>query len=165
MSVRHPVGKTCLVYTRDMAHLYIMTWLIHMCDMTHAQGLTFIAGYSTIVLKECMWRCYWIDLSTRVPWLIYMRDMTHSYVWHDSCTGACHHIQRNRFRGMYVTLLLPHVHVCHGPFVYVPWLIHMCDMTHAQVLTFIAGYSCIVFEEYAAVDKSAVALAMVCYVW
>jgi len=41
-----------------------VTWLIHMCDMTHSYG----------------WRGSFIC----VPWRIHTRDMTHSYVCHDA---------------------------------------------------------------------------------
>jgi len=41
-----------------------VTWLIHMCDMTHSY--------------------VWHDSFICVTWLIHMCDMTHSYVWHDS---------------------------------------------------------------------------------
>ena len=54
----------------DMTHLYVwhdsficVTWLIHMCDMTHS--------------------C--------VPWLIHMCDMTHSCVCHDSFQCVTRH--------------------------------------------------------------------------
>jgi len=43
-----------------------VTWLIHMCDMTHL--------------------C--------VTWLIYTRGMTHSYAWHDSFTRVTWRIHR-----------------------------------------------------------------------
>ena len=39
-----------------------VTWLIHVCDMTHSY--------------------VWHDSFTRVTWRIHMRDMTHLYVWH-----------------------------------------------------------------------------------
>jgi len=42
-----------------------VTWLIHMCDVTHSY--------------------VWHDSFIRVTWPIHMCDMTHSYVWHDSC--------------------------------------------------------------------------------
>jgi len=43
-----------------------VTWLIHVCDMTHS--------------------CVWHDSFMCVTWLIHGCDMTHSHVWHDSFT-------------------------------------------------------------------------------
>ena len=42
-----------------------VTWLMHVCDMTHA--------------------CVWHDSWMRVTWLMHACDMTHACVWHDSC--------------------------------------------------------------------------------
>ena len=41
-----------------------VTWLIHVCDMTHS--------------------CVWHDSFIYVTWRIYVCDVTHSRVWHDS---------------------------------------------------------------------------------
>ena len=45
-----------------------VTWLIHMCDMTHSH------------MQHDSLLC--------ATWLIHMCDMTHSYVWHDSFTSS-----------------------------------------------------------------------------
>jgi len=54
----------------DMTYAHIscmcVTWLIHVCDMTHS--------------------CVWQDSFMCVTWLIHVCDMTHSCVWHDSYT-------------------------------------------------------------------------------
>ena len=62
---------TWLIHMCDITHSYVwhdsficVTWLIHMCDITHAY--------------------VWHDSFICVTWLIHMCDMTHSYVWHDS---------------------------------------------------------------------------------
>jgi len=55
-------------------HLLCVTWLIHMCAMTHS----FI--HSTRLLQMRRNSC---GVALGV-WLIYMCNMTHSYVWHDS---------------------------------------------------------------------------------
>ena len=62
-------------YYMTRSFIYV-TWLIHMCDMTHPY--------------------VWYDSSICVIWLIHMCDMTHPYVWYDSsiCVTApqrCNH--------------------------------------------------------------------------
>ena len=77
-------------YTRDMTHSYAwhdssicaawpfmcVTWLIHMCDVTHQSQCT------------CPHRPLGNDVSHDsficVTWLIHMCDMTHWCVWHDT---------------------------------------------------------------------------------
>jgi len=58
MSLRRPVAL--LRHDSFMS----VTWLIHVCDMTHS--------------------CEWRDLLVCVTCLIYVCDMTHSCMWHDS---------------------------------------------------------------------------------
>jgi len=62
---------TWLIHMCDVTHSYVwrdsficVTWLIHRCDMTHS--------------------CVWHDSFIGVTWLIHMCDVTHSYVWRDS---------------------------------------------------------------------------------
>ena len=73
--------------SRDMTHSYVwhdslgvwhdlftyLTWLIHMCDMTHSHMYDKTQSY------------VWHDSFTYVTWLIHIRDVTHSQMWHDSC--------------------------------------------------------------------------------
>ena len=97
-SFAHVVGKT--VVTRVTT---CVTWLIHMCDMTHS----YVWHDSFICVTWLIHVCYMTHLVretvvTRVTWLNHLCDMTHSYEWHDS-------------------------------FICVTWLIHMCDMTHLYV--------------------------------
>jgi len=82
----------------------LVTWLIHMCDMTPSYE----------------WHASFIC----VTWLIHISDVTHSYVWHDSfvCVLWPNHICN-------VTLSS----VCRDWFIRVTWLIHICDMTHSHV--------------------------------
>jgi len=85
-----------------------VTWLIHMCDMTHLY--------------------VWHDPFIRVTWLVHMCDMTHSYVWHDSfirVTWLIHMCD--------MTDSLTHSHVWHDTFRRVTWLIHTCDVTNSCV--------------------------------
>ena len=81
-----------------------VTWLIHMCDITHPY--------------------VWHDSFICVTWLIHMRDMTHSYVWHDSFICVTWHILRCD---------MTHLHVRHDSFIYVIWHIHICDMTDSNM--------------------------------
>jgi len=81
-----------------------VTWLMHMCDVTHSH--------------------VWHDSSTCVTWLIHMCDMTHSHVWHDSLSCVT---------WLIVMCEMTHSHVWHDSFTFVTWLIHMCDMTHSHV--------------------------------
>jgi len=110
---------TWLIHICDMTHSYVqhdsficVTWLIHMCAMTHSY--------------------VWHDLFTCTAWLIHMCnvtyshvcDVTHSYVRHDSFISA--------------TLLLHmcnviHSHVQHDTSTCETWCIHMCGMTHPSV--------------------------------
>jgi len=92
-----------------------VTWLIHMYDMTHS----------------CSWHDSFMCVTGRihcVTWLIYMCAMTHSYVtwlihiWYDPFTCDTTH--------SHVTWL---IHTWHEPVIYVPPLIHTCDVTHSYV--------------------------------
>jgi len=100
-----------------------VTWLIHMCDMTHSY------------VRHDSFIC--------VTWLIHMCDMTHSYVWHDSfiCATWLIYVWHDSF--IRVTWL---IHTCDlsrlrvgghqvrqfRPFFFrfirVTWLYYMCDM-------------------------------------
>jgi len=53
-----------------------ITWLVHMCDVTHSY----------------VWRNSFI----RVTWFIHMCDVSHSCVWHDSHTWLVHMCDRAR---------------------------------------------------------------------
>ena len=55
------------VYLID-AYDSCVTWIIHVCDLTHS----FV----------------WHDLFICVTWLIHVYDMTHSYVWHGDVGGG-----------------------------------------------------------------------------
>jgi len=101
---------TWLIHMCDMTHSHVwrdpftrVTWLIRMCNVTHFSAWR--AGKDAMVgLEWCdmtHW-CVWHDSYIRVTWLIDVCDMTHTYVWHDSL-------------------------MC------VTWLIHACDMTHSCV--------------------------------
>jgi len=81
-----------------------VTWLIHMCDITHSH--------------------VWHHSFICVTWLIHMCDMTHSYVWHVPfiCVTWLMH-----------ACDMTHSYVWHDSFMCVTWLIHMCNTTHPYV--------------------------------
>jgi len=103
-----------------------VTWLIHMCNMTHLY--------------------VWRDSFTCVTWLVRV-SMTHSHVGHDSF--ICHvtqlyqghesflcHVTHPTGHDSFVcatclihTWDMTHSHVWHDSFTCVTWLIHMCDMS------------------------------------
>jgi len=109
-----------------------VTWLIHMCDLTHCTG-----GWSRIMQR------------LRETWLIHMCDVTHSYVWRDSficvtwlihmcdvthCTGGWSRMmQRLRETWLIHKCDVTHSYVWRDSFICVTWLIQMCDVTHSHV--------------------------------
>jgi len=107
-----------------------VTWLIHMCDVTH---LYVLLDSLSVYLKRRLlrgaglsgsWRCGWrpVYVFIYVTWLIHMCDMTHSYVWHKRAL----HIQG-------LGVVDGGLYMWHDSFICVTWLIHMCDMTHSYV--------------------------------
>ena len=78
-----------------MTHSYIpwscncLTWLIHMCDMTHSY--------------------VWHDSFICVTRLIHICDMTHSYMWHDTGGKKREHQHVSMHVCVYVRT---HMHVC-----------------------------------------------------
>ena len=80
-----------------------VTWLIHVCDMTHS--------------------CVWHDSFMCVTWLIHVWDMIHSCVWHDPfmCVTWLIHVCD-----------MTHSCVWHDSFTCVTWLIHVCDLTRVS---------------------------------
>jgi len=90
-----------------------VTWLIHMCGMTHSY--------------------VWHDSFTCVTWLIHMCDMTHSYATSGNCGSTCLPTERGDGGGSFLhTCVMTNSHVWHD-YSHVTWLIHMCDMTRSYV--------------------------------
>ena len=146
-----------------------MTWLIHMCDMTHSYVWhdSFICVICLITQRHitrvyvCITRVYvWHDshishMSSvtydmthpcgrqaymRVTYLIHLCSMPHSRLWHDSFTYATSLIH---IRDM------THLHAWHDSFMCVTWLftcatwlIHMCDVTCATWLIHMCDVTC-----------------------
>ena len=90
---------TWLVHMCDMTH----SWLVHMCDMTHSD-----VSHDSIAC---------------VTWLIQMCDMTHSDVWHDSFICVTWRIH---------PCDMTHIYVRHNSIML---LVKMWDMTHLYAAT------------------------------
>jgi len=95
--------EACHTY---MPHSYdsfiCVTWLIHMCDMTHSYVWhdSFICDMTHWLRDMTHW-CVRYDSSIYVIWLIHMYAMTESYMWRD-------------------------------PFICVTWLSLRCDVTRTH---------------------------------
>ena len=95
MSRAANVSRDAFIYVWRDSFIYVwhdsfirVTWLIHMCDMTHSCVwhdsficVTWLISYrADVTCRKCVtWLIY-----ICVTWLIHICDMTHSYVWHDS---------------------------------------------------------------------------------
>jgi len=120
----------------DMTYSYLwhdsfvfVTWLIHMCSITHSPVYGTIHAY------------VWHDSIMRVTWRIQMCAMTHSYVWH--VLFMCVPYAFNYLIWLIHVCVMTHPYmthscVCHDSFICVTWLVHvsvhMCAMTHSCVL-------------------------------
>ena len=74
-----------------------VTWVIHMCDMTHSYVWhdSFIRVTWRIQVCDTTRSYEWLDSSTCLTWLIHMRDTTHSHVRHDSYICMTQHKVRD----------------------------------------------------------------------
>jgi len=141
-----------------LCHDSFVTWLIHMCDMTHLSMWLDYVWYDTCLYetwliyffskKECpdlsrmchdsflsvIWLIHmlWHDSFIRETWLIHICEVTYSYVWHDSFT----------YEKWFIHIFdVTHSYVWHDSLTRVTWLapmghvrhIRMCDMTHSYV--------------------------------
>jgi len=131
--------------------------LIHIHDMTHGCMWhdSFAYAYHDSWTHDSL--MYGIPVHGMIRW--YSREMTHSYIWHDSCTyvtwlihiyGMNHRYARdhlfiwhdmthsyNMARPMNVrdmtlyTYALTHWCLWQDSFVFVMWLMKVCDMTYS----------------------------------
>jgi len=125
----------------------IHTWHIHMCDMTHSYRTHSYVTHSYV--RHDAFIC--------VTWRIHMCDMTHSYVWHDSFIYKHDSFRRPvwirrsllqnivSFIGLFrkssvqdlfmclASCMNSHSYMWHDSFIYVTWLIHICNMTHSYM--------------------------------
>ena len=107
----HVTGEQCdeqprRTSLRGGSGFICVTWLIHMCDMTHSY--------------------VWHDSFICVTWLIHMWDMTHRDVCHDSCICVADSFICVTWR-IHVRDLT-HSNVRHDSFMCVIWLIYICAM-------------------------------------
>ena len=115
---------TWLIHMCDMTHSYVwhdsficVTWLIHMCDM--AISYVWRVTRPILPLTRLIYLC---DVRSGViicgTWLFHMCDMTHSYVWHDSfvCVTRLTH-----------TCDMTHSYAWPDELTCVTWLIHITD--------------------------------------
>jgi len=82
-----------------------VTWLIHMCDVTHS----YVWHDSFMCVPWFIHIC--------VTWLIHMCDVTHLHVWRDSFINETWPIHMCD---------MTHWYVRHDSLICVTWLIHMC---------------------------------------
>jgi len=75
----HPYIKYTMTLLMTIMSFICVTWLIHMCDMTHSYVWHVIHDN---VIHDMTHSYVWHDSFICVTWLIHMCDMTHSYVWH-----------------------------------------------------------------------------------
>ena len=153
-----------LIHMCDRTHSYVwhdsfiyVTWFINTCDMTHSYEwhdlfiwVTWLIHTSNISRPSCTCHSYeWHDPFIWASWPIHVneRDITHSDVWQDSFR-CLHDIFTRRTWLIHTSnFSLPpctyHSYVWRDPFAWVPWLIHMSDMTHSCKLqghdSFIGG--------------------------
>jgi len=102
--------------------LICVTWLTHMCDMTHS----YVWHDSLICVTWLPHMCDMTQSYVRhdslicVTWLTHMCDLTHSYVWHDSLIELPTSTRTSLSRAI--------TYVCRESFMSVTWLIHVYDM-------------------------------------
>jgi len=109
-----------LIHMRDMTQRESVrvTWLIHMCDVTHS--LACVRSVTRYLARTKSARA---ASDVCVTWLMNTCDMTHSWVWCDSSLSVC--LQCNTL------IWASHVSRSRSD-VCVTSLIHMCDMTRRE---------------------------------
>jgi len=139
--------RTCRNAARVVHQIRIpvVTWLVHMCDMTHSCVTWLIhtcgqGGQGSRLNSDPCWdmtHAYvWYGTFTCVIWHIHMCDMTHPYVWHVSFIYAARvvdWIQIPVETWLVHMCDMTHSYVWHDSFICATWRIHMCNMTHSYV--------------------------------
>jgi len=125
----HSGAVSCSSACRDsfiymcLIHIYV-SWLIHMCDVTHSYVYLDSFIYSTWFIHV------WHDSPMHGLWLIYMCVLTNFlYGRRDSRIGHSAEVVLVCAVTHSYMWALTHSRVWRDSFVCVPWLIHMCDMT------------------------------------
>jgi len=148
-------------YHIDVTHnsFLCVTWLIHVCDMTHSYVrlgsficvtwlMTNAHDYISLVLVDLlptdvfdnawlMWHMtpsyVWRDSFMCVIPLTHTWDLAHAYVWHDSwLMPTSDWYWWTHYPLIY--LIMHHlIDITQDSFTCVTWLIHVCDSTHSYV--------------------------------
>jgi len=114
-----------------------VTWLIHLCDTTHSSvwhDSTFCVTW-LIYLCDMPHSSLWHDSFISVTWLNHLCDRTLSYVWHDAHMNKSWHAYE--WVMSHTWMSRAHQSVWHDSIIFVPWLIHLCDMTFIHVTSLV----------------------------
>jgi len=137
------INELCHTYEWVMSHVLTsllkvwhdsfirVTWLIHMCAMTHPYMWHGIFTCVTRIIHKCdMTQPYmWHDTFIRVTWIIHKCDKTHPYMWHDTfrrVTRIIHKCDTNQphmWRDIFICVTR-FIHTC-------AWVSYfLCEVTH-----------------------------------
>jgi len=157
-----PVLAGCLRHFRTALSdsLACVTWIFPVCAMTHLHvfydSLTCVPWCICVCAFDSIGCAPWHrDSLARVPWFHHVCAMTHLYVCHvmicvpwaiKHCEDTPTNTTANLVRGCVFTMLCRsmtriQVRVCAFDssgcatwlWMYMPWLLHMCTMTHSYV--------------------------------
>jgi len=125
-----------------MSHWYVchdsficVSWLVHMCATTRHNKSSAMQLDELAFWKREKASSEWCYSFIRVPWLIHTCDMTYSYVRHDSficLTWLIRNVRGSRSERAEKERKKER-NAWRDSFTRVPWLIHMCDMTHSAI--------------------------------
>jgi len=151
-------GTSCMGRSLRMwyASCMCVTWLIRMCDITYACGMTPSHAWHALFMCDLNCSHVWHDALICVPWLVDMHvwhgliicDMLPSYLGHATLMCVTWLMTRSYEGGdsfMCVTWLGIHSTscpaLCSRASMRVTWLIYMCGMTHSyeRHAAFISG--------------------------
>jgi len=128
-TVRNARNSFQVILVTWCIHIYV-PWHIDMCDVT-CETCDMTHSYDR-------GRC---DTSCRPQQTGHICDITHSYVYHDSFTCVTwrvwrvtwHVLTTEKSAARIASKSIQVVDVTWLSFIYVPWLIHICAMTHSNV--------------------------------
>ena len=118
-------------------------WLIHVWDMTHFHTCAVTHSCVRHDVFICVWSLVHMCVITPIGCLKLQDILRH--VWHMTMNASCHtfYVMSDTWIFICVWSLVhmcdmmhsfaSHAYVWHEPFMCVPWLIYMGDMTHSYV--------------------------------